>query len=269
MKILPKFMWVQSKHHFTAQFCNKTSTQQKKTSQNLFELETDHAERVRATKTIQRQMSVGKPLGNYANGRSESILWFHWTKVFVINCQLCTRGARSAAGRGVSLARRPRCRLISLTRRPPATPTPHRHRCTVNTPTRHQTGPRATHAQFHKTTNNFPSNEEIAAAIVKYARKSGTIASKQKQNLISEHLIGYRCRSGQKHDMQRDRLLHKLNNWISESMLNCAINHRPPMLKECRNNTADVRSAAYGKTTKRPFLTQIWSHEAHKLLPIY
>lgn len=36
-----------------------------------------------------------------------------------------TRDARSAVERGVRLARRPRHRLISLARRPPATPTPH------------------------------------------------------------------------------------------------------------------------------------------------
>lgn len=46
-----------------------------------------------------------------------------------------TRAARSAAERGVRLARRPRRRLISLARRPPATPTPHSapRPCTVHT----------------------------------------------------------------------------------------------------------------------------------------
>lgn len=47
-------------------------------------------------------------------------------------------GARSAVDRGVRLARRPRRRLISLARRPPATPTPH------SAPLLHRRHPRRT-----------------------------------------------------------------------------------------------------------------------------
>lgn len=139
-----------------------------------------------ATKTIVQQMPVGKPLGNYASGGGESILCFGRTKVFVIKLTMGSGHEARAPRQDVEWLWAWRASAPLPPDKPGATPLGdayapgwlHRqHPC--QTPDR---PPRPTH-NFTQA-NNFPSNEEIAAAIVKRARNSGTIAPNKTRTLL-------------------------------------------------------------------------------------
>lgn len=169
--------------------------------------------------------------------------------------------ARSAAERGVRLARRPRHRLISLARRPPATPTPHSaptHRCNVHTtpriptsspPLPSMTRPDRPPCIMHRS----PHPRKVTQSQRTRCRKSRTFESlkrrgnrtrncktmaapqiprtmrrKRTQNLFSVFLIGLEERSGSRNSIYKARNI----NGVIELMRPCRAltdQHRPPV----------------------------------------